>query len=106
MSITRRGFLAGGLGLLAGTFGAKLLPHAELAPLVPRLPAGTFLYRPSAASAGSVFGSWSELMAAVKTHSGPRTVVIDASIAPARVEAGTWDLWDTRFVSQPEGEES
>ena len=102
MSITRRGFLAGGLGLLAGAFGAKLLPHAELAPLVPRLPAGTFLYRPSAVSAGSVFGSWSELMAAVAATPGPRTVVVDASAAPARVEAGTWEIRDTRFVSSEE----
>jgi hypothetical protein len=95
-SVTRRGFLAGGIGLLAGAFGAKLLPHTTLPVLVPRLPPGTFLFDPAI---DPVTMRWADLMTDVMAYGGARTIIIDSTRAPAHVSAGTWDLEAITFVT-------
>lgn len=81
LNVSRRSFLAGGIGLLAGVFGAKLLPHEELSVFAPELPAGTFVFRPYARTAGGVFGSWAELGAAVAAQPGLKTIFVDSTFS-------------------------
>jgi hypothetical protein len=103
MNVTRRGFLAGGLGLLAGAFGAKYLTQAKLPELLlPKLPHGTFLFTPGMTGVGNAYTTLSDLMAAVAAHSGPKTIIIDDSLAPAHVTAGEWNLDGCTFIAAPQ----
>jgi hypothetical protein len=58
-------------------------------------PAGdsALIYRPGGVAAGSVFTSWTTLMAQRTATTNPVTIVIDDSIiSPAVVDVGVWDL--------------
>lgn len=54
--------------------------------------ASTVVWRPGGVSSGNVFATWAEVVAAVAALNGSVTIVLDASIAPAVIPAGAWDL--------------
>lgn len=58
------------------------------------------IYRPGGVQAGSVFTTWTALMAKRVTVDNPIAIIIDDSIvSPALVDVGTWDLThNTRIV--------
>ena len=47
-----------------------------------------FVFRPGGTMTGNVFTSWSDLMAALVTYSGPRTIVFDDSLGACQIPAG------------------
>lgn len=54
--------------------------------------ASTVVWRPGGVSSGNVFATWAEVVAAVAKMNGDVTIALDASIAPAVIPAGAWDL--------------
>lgn len=71
-------------------------------------PQPTFVFRPGATGIldGNVFTTWPSLMAAVARTAGPRTIVVDDSLAPAHMTtvAGSgvaaWDLDNVTLLGQ------
>lgn len=59
----------------------------------------SFVYRPGGVAGGSVFTTWPTLMAAVALAQGPKLIEVDASLAPAHVPAGLWNLNDVGFTA-------
>ena len=52
----------------------------------------SFVFRPGGVEQGNVYTSWSSLYQALNLVEGDRIVLVDATIAPASVPAGTYDM--------------
>lgn len=59
--------------------------------------AATVVWRPGGVSAGNVYATWSEVVAAVAALNGAVTIGVDTTLAAATIPLGAWDLRPAGF---------
>jgi hypothetical protein len=67
-------------------------PFSGASGLVIPFGASTVVWRPGGVSAGNVFATWAEVVAAVAKMNGDITIAVDMDLAAAIIPAGAWDL--------------
>lgn len=57
-----------------------------------------FIFQPGGTATENIYTSWSDLVAAVNSENGLRTIQMDDSFSSITIPAGTWDMTDVEWV--------
>lgn len=60
-------------------------------------PTATVVFQPGGTAGGNTYIDWAPMMAALALFQGPKTILVDDSLAAAHMTAGAWDLDNVTF---------